>query len=84
MKKLIILFFLTAGFGAWSQVAINTDGSVPDNSAMLDVKSTTKGMLLPRMTSAERIAIVSPATGLSVYDLITQSYWYYNGTAWAT
>lgn len=84
MKKLVLLLFLAIGLNAMSQVAINTDGSDPDNSAMLDVKSTTKGMLLPRMTSAERIAIASPATGLTVYDLTTQSYWYYNGTAWAT
>jgi len=84
MKKLFILFFLATGLSAWSQVAVTTDGSDPDNSAMLDVKSTTKGLLLPRMTSAERIAIASPAIGLTVYDLSTQSYWYYNGAAWAT
>ncbi|MHC1776304.1 MAG: DUF1566 domain-containing protein [Lentimicrobium sp.] len=84
MKKLFILIFLATSLSAWSQVAINTDGTAPDNSAMLDVKSTTKGLLLPRMTSAERIAIASPATGLNVYDLTTQSYWYYNGNAWTT
>ncbi len=84
MRKLIVLFIITLGMATHAQVAINNDNSTPDNSAMLDVKSTTKGMLLPRMTSAERIAIESPATGLTVYDLSTQSYWYYNGTAWAT
>ncbi|MHC1776311.1 MAG: hypothetical protein AB9834_12970 [Lentimicrobium sp.] len=84
MKKLFLLLFLATGLSASSQVAINTDGSDPDNSAMLDVKSTFKGVLFPRMTSAERIAIASPATGLSVYDLTTQSYWYYNGAAWTT
>ncbi len=83
MKKLFVLLFLVTGLSAWSQIAVNSDGSEPDNSAMLDVKSTTKGMLLPRMTSAERTAIASPATGLTVYDLTTQSYWYYNGSAWA-
>ncbi len=84
MKNLVLLLFLASSLSASSQVAINTDGASPDNSAMLDVKSTTQGMLLPRMTSAERIAIASPATGLTVYDLTTQSYWYYNGTAWTT
>src|SRR5688500_20345267 len=49
-------------------VAVNTDGSNPHASAMLDVKSTTGGLLAPRMTSAQRIAIASPATGLIVYQ----------------
>ncbi|MBK7214955.1 MAG: tail fiber domain-containing protein [Bacteroidales bacterium] len=85
MKKLLILFFLTAGFGAWSQVAINTDGSVPDNSAMLDVKSTNKGMLVPRMTSAERTAIASPGTGLLVYQADGASgFYFFNGTSWVS
>jgi hypothetical protein len=63
-------------------VSINTDGSLPNASSILDVKSTTKGVLVPRMTSAERNAIAAPATGLLVYDLTTQSYWYFNGTVW--
>ena len=52
---------------AVSQVAINVDGSPPDNSAMLDVKSSAKGVLLPRMTSVEAYAIVNPAPGLLIY-----------------
>ena len=52
-------------------VAINEDGSAADSSAMLDVKSTTKGLLIPRMSSAERTAIPSPATGLMVFDNTT-------------
>jgi hypothetical protein len=69
---------------AFSQqgVGINTDGSDPDASAMLDVKSTTKGLLIPRMTSAERIRIVSPAVGLLVYETTSNAVWTYNGTAW--
>jgi hypothetical protein len=84
MKKLSlhIVMLLLFNSALFAQVGINTDGSAPDNSAMLDLKSTTKGALLPRMTTAERIAIASPATGLTVYDLTTQSYWYYNGIAW--
>jgi hypothetical protein len=69
---------------AFSQqgVGINTDGSNPDASAMLDVKSTTKGLLIPRMTSAERTRIVSPAVGLLVYETTSNAVWTYNGTAW--
>lgn len=85
MKSFILLIIVIL-ISPWlhAQVAINTDGTSPDNSAMLDVKSTDKGVLFPRMTSAEREAIAFPATGLTVYDLTTQSYWYYNGTIWVT
>ncbi|GAB4311427.1 MAG: hypothetical protein Kow00127_01440 [Bacteroidales bacterium] len=64
-------------------VGINSDGSDPDNSAILDVKSTTKGFLAPRMTQAQRDAIVSPATGLMVYQTDgTNGYYFYNGSSW--
>ena len=49
---------------------------------MLDVKSTAKGILIPRMTSAERVLISSPASGLLVYDVTTASFWYYAGSSW--
>ena len=51
----------------FSQVAINIDGSTPNNSAILDLKSNNKGFLPPRMTRAELNAIASPANGLIVY-----------------
>ena len=63
-------------------VAINTDGSAADATAILDVKSTGKGMLIPRMTTAQRTGITTPATGLLVFDTDTIAFWYYNGTAW--
>lgn len=63
-------------------VGINTTGATPDASAMLDIVSTDKGMLIPRMTTAQRTAISSPATGLMVYDTSTGSFWYFNGTIW--
>ena len=56
MKKFTVLLstmLLLTAMG-YSQVAINNDGSNPDSSAMLDVKSTSKGFLPPRMTTAER------------------------------
>ena len=64
-------------------VAINTDGSSANASAILDVKSTTKGMLVPRVTTAQRTGIASPAAGLLVYDTNTNTFWFYNGTSWA-
>ncbi len=63
-------------------VSINTDNSLPDASSILDVKSITKGMLIPRMTSAQRNAIALPASGLLVYDIDTQSFWYRSNIAW--
>lgn len=79
-----LLFFLMLLAGKlYSQsVAIDTDGSTAHSSAILDIKSTSKGLLIPRMTSTERTAISSPAQGLFVFDLTTNSFWYYNGTAW--
>lgn len=66
----------------FSQVAINTDGSAADPSAMLDVKSTVKGLLIPRMTASERTAIPSPATSLLVFDTDANTFWFYNGNEW--
>jgi len=60
----LILFTLTVSA---QSVAVNNDGSAADNSAMLDVKSTTKGLLIPRMTYAERNAIATPVPGLMIY-----------------
>ena len=64
------------------QMSVNNGGSPPDASAMLDVQSTTQGMLVPRMTTAQRNAIASPATGLLVFDTQTGSFWFFDGTTW--
>jgi len=84
MKKLTLLFpiFFAAFFGDAQSVAINNDGTSAAASAMLDVKSTTKGFMMPRVTSAQRGAIVSPALGLLVFDTDTKTIWAYNGSAW--
>jgi hypothetical protein len=54
----------------------------PSASALLDVTSTTAGFLPPRMTTAQRDAISSPAAGLMVYNTSTNKLNFYNGTAW--
>jgi hypothetical protein len=59
-------------------VGISDNGEKPDASAMLDVKSTTKGLLIPSMTAAQRTAIASPATGLLVYQTDGVAGFYYN------
>lgn len=64
-------------------VAINGSGSTADASAMLDVSSTSKGMLIPRMTNAQRNAISTPATGLMIYQTDgTVGFYYYDGSSW--
>ena len=65
----------------YSQVAINSDGSPPHPSAMLDVKSFNKGMLTPRTSTTSRNAI-PPVKGLLVYDTTLNSFYYHNGTSW--
>ncbi|MEL7249601.1 MAG: FG-GAP-like repeat-containing protein [Bacteroidota bacterium] len=79
----LLLISLTAT-STVGQVAINATGTVPDSSAMLDISSTDKGILIPRMSSAERQAIGngSPATSLLVFDTTTNSFWFYAGTSW--
>jgi hypothetical protein len=78
MKTLFIILFLAFLIDVRAQVAINTDGTSPDNSAMLDVKSTTKGMLAPRMTLVQRNAIATPAKGLTVFQTDGLPGLYYN------
>ncbi len=64
------------------QVGINADGSSPNASSMLDVKSTTKGILIPRLTTTQRNNINAPATGLMIYNSSTNAFNFYNGTVW--
>ncbi len=83
MKKLLptlIIIFLFSS--AYSQnVGIGT--STPDNSAALEIKDNSKGILIPRMTMAERNNIQNPAEGLMVYQTdSTKGFWYYDGNQW--
>jgi len=87
--KTLKLFFLAAiliaSYTLTAQVAVTTDGSSADGSAMLEVKSTTKGFLPPRMTETQRDAISAPATGLIVFCTNcgdNGEAQIYNGTDW--
>ena len=68
--------------GASTTVQVGIGTSDPHESALLEIKSSNKGVLLPRMNSSLRQSITSGPEGLMVYDTDTHSYWFYNGTVW--
>lgn len=77
----IILIIILSSESLFAQTGIGT--TTPDASALLDISSTTKGFLAPRMTALQRAAISSPAAGLLIYQTDgTTGYYYYNGTSW--
>ena len=81
--SLISLIILTGHSSLSGQgISINENGMAPDNSSIVDIQSNEKGMLIPRMTEAQRMAIATPANGLLVYDISSQSFWFYNGSGW--
>lgn len=82
ITALFIAFFIT-GKSFSQSVSINNTAAIADSTAILDVSSTTKGLLLPRMTAAQKTGIVTPATGLLIYQTDGEAgFYYYNGTNW--
>ena len=85
MKKTLILLAIFTSIVATAQsVGINADGSAANASAMLDVSSTTKGFLPPRMTTTERDLIASPATGLVLFNTTTNGLEIKSCTGWTS
>ncbi len=86
LKLFVLLFtfcFLLSTFNSFSQsVGINATGAVSDISAILDISSTTQGVLIPRLTDAQRQALKDPATGLIIFNLNTNEINFYDGTGW--
>lgn len=80
MKKLtfisVLLMLLHVAIA--QNIGINSTGAAPNSSAMLDVSSTQKGFLLPRMTAVQRNSIASPANALIVYDTDSSALFMYN------
>lgn len=74
----VLFFLLTSALSA--QIGIGTTN--PDPSSVLDIESTTQGVLTPRMTTAQRTAIASPAEGLLVFDTDETTFYYYDGASW--
>jgi len=87
LPSLVALLFLIPNAIIGQRVSISLDGSPPDSSAILDVKGTSGGLLVPRMTMSQRTSIPSPATGLLVFQIQSTNdssggFFYYNGLAW--
>jgi hypothetical protein len=66
----------------FAQVGISTTSITPDPTSILELRSTTLGFLAPRMTTTQRDAITSPATGLLIYNTTTNQLNYFSGLAW--
>lgn len=84
---MLALVCLLAAKAQAQNIGINVNGAAPHPSALLDIDASAmvgakRGLLIPRMTSAERVAIAGPATGLIVYDTTSNGFWYFNGTIW--
>jgi len=79
-KLFLFVFLLLATVSAYAQVGIGT--ATPAASAQLDVTSTTKGFLPPRMTTAQRDAISGPASGLVIFNTTTNSLEIKNSSGW--
>jgi hypothetical protein len=84
MKKLFYFTIALLGLNASAQVGIGVPTANIDASAQLEVASTSKGFLAPRMTEAQKNAITSPASGLLVFQTDgTSGFYYYNASAWS-
>lgn len=88
MKQILMVTIVASMIntnGLAQNVGISDDGNsfTPNSTSVLELKSTSKGILIPRMTNSDRVAISSPATGLMVYQTDGNAgFWFYNGTQW--
>ncbi|MBL4753118.1 MAG: tail fiber domain-containing protein, partial [Flavobacteriales bacterium] len=81
MKRTVIIAIVISIFGGAARAQVGIGTTTPDASAILDLTSTTKGMLISRVTMVQRNAIVSPAAGLMIYQIDnTPGYYYNSGT----
>lgn len=78
---LFILSIVLIAVNGFSQ-SVGINNTLPHSSSVLDIKSSNKGILMPRTSSASRLSIPSPAKGLTVYDTTLLSYFVYNGASW--
>ena len=88
LSMLLFVFIISKNTNAQTNTFPNSGAAgigtaSPDSSALLEIKSTKKGLLIPRMLKVKRDAIASPATGLLIYQTnSTPGFYYYDGSAW--
>jgi hypothetical protein len=82
LLTIVLLLIFVSSYSNAQNVAINTDGSNANSDAILHLKSSSKGLLIPSMTSAQRTAISNVSDGLMVYDTQTNSFWYRDAGTW--
>ena len=84
LRSSFIALAIVCASHVYAQVAITSDGSSADGSAMLEVKSTDRGLLMPRLTNAQIEAITDPANGLMVYSVDDHRFYFYDAgsTIW--
>lgn len=81
-RLLTILFCLFSAIAFSQGTAINGSGNPPDPSAGLDVNFADRGVLVPRITDAQRNAIVNPAEGLLIFNTTTKCFNVYKNSVW--
>lgn len=79
---IVFVILVIASYHSSAQVSINSFGNSADSSAILDVQSTNKGFLAPRMTNTQIDSILNPAEGLIVYNSDAHKPVFFNGTEW--
>jgi hypothetical protein len=79
---LLLALFFKASVTYAQTMGISDVAIIPDPSSILEMRTTTKGMLIPRMTEAERDLISSPANGLMAYNTSTNQFNFYDGINW--
>jgi hypothetical protein len=78
----LFLLLLSSNTIHAQSMGISNVAITPDPSSILEMRTTDRGILIPRMTTVERDGIISPATGLMLYNTNTNQYNFYNGSAW--
>jgi len=90
MKKfagllIILIVFMAVRLASAQQVIVTDDAAYAGaTGAMLDVKSTTKGFIVPRMTTAQKTTLggTSPVNGVIIYDTDLKSFYYWENSTW--
>ena len=81
MRYLYLIFFLYS-ISVSSQVKIGDNASLVDSSAMLEVESTDRGFLLPRLSTSQMNLISNPSEGLVIYNITDKKLFLYTGDSW--